>query len=260
MSGQLVLDGLILCSDVAIGGTFVALFQKLRTTKSSAGISLQTLVAIVSARCLHLGSHGFGMHYRPVELPLLFFTIMDVLNSLAGMACLSLFALRYHTYEEEKDNFGIQLFEGVRWLPKWGGFKYRPVAAASFIYFLVAIVAFIWYFIRDVGHSYNTFLMSYYTCYYEALGAVALVPQLWMFHQDKRVSPIMGTFVVLVALGRVFTLTFWVAFPIVHPFAVPANRRIQIASETVNLLILSDFLFYWARSKMRGEKDIILPM
>ena len=38
----------------------------------------------------------------------------------------------------------------------------------------------------------------------------------------------------------------------------PDNRGIQMASEMLNLLILSDFLFYWVRSKVRGEKDIII--
>merc|ERR1711904_25486 len=33
---------------------------------------------------------------------------------------------------------------------------------------------------------------------------------------------------------------------------MPANRGIQISSETLNLLILSDFLYYWAKSKMLG--------
>merc|ERR1712032_342311 len=48
MIGTCWLDGLILCSDIAIGGTFVTVFEQLRRTKSSAGISLQTLIAIVS--------------------------------------------------------------------------------------------------------------------------------------------------------------------------------------------------------------------
>jgi len=256
MFGMFVLDALILGSDVAMGGTFLAVFQKLRKTGSSAGLSLQTLVAILSARMLHLASHRIGLHYTPNVIPFTLFFLTDIVNLLAGLTCLFfLVNFYYSTYEVEKDNFGIQLFERFNLLPKSGPLRHKPEVAASFLYIVVAIAAFGWYYARP---KFPSFAIGYFCCFFEAMSAVALVPQLWMFNKDKRVSPLLANFVVLIAVGRVCTLTFWSAYPLVFPWRVPQNRSIQMISESLNLLILSDFLFYWARSKIRGEKEIIL--
>jgi hypothetical protein len=182
---------------------------------------------------------------------------MDVANAFAGLVCLWNFCVHFYpTYEIDKDNFGIQLFDRFNCLPKSGIVKYRPIAAASLLYVTVAVAALMWYFVRNNGHS--SFASAYFCCYYEALYAVALIPQLFMFNKDKCVPGLLATFVILVAAGRVCTLTFWYCYPYVHPFTTPANRGIQMSSETVNLLILSDFLYYWVRSKLRGHKDVIL--
>merc|ERR1739848_211950 len=86
-----------------------------------------------------------------------------------------------------------------------GGRIYTAIAA-SFLYAVVAIGAFGWYTVR---RSQLNFMKSYFTCFYEVMSGVALIPQLWMFHQDKRVSPPLANFVVLTALNRLCTLTFW---------------------------------------------------
>merc|ERR1719321_1838974 len=99
-------------------------------------------------------------------------------------------------------------------------------------------------------------MLSFFICLYEALCMVALIPQLWMFHQDKWVNQLLATFVVMVALNRVCTLTFWISYTWVNPWNTPANRRIQIITEVGNLLVLSDFLYYWIRAKMRGESRV----
>lgn len=254
--GELMLDGFIFGADLAIGATFLAVFQKLRTTRSAAGLSLQTLVAIVTARCLHLLSHPLALHYSPTVLPKELFCLLDGVNALMGVACLFIFGTYYYsTYEVDKDNFGIQIFDAFDCLPKSGPLQHRPIAAASFLYFLVAVAALVWYCVRAGSLS---FASGYFCCFYEAMSAVALIPQLWMFNKDKRVPSLLATFVVLVAVGRVCTLAFWWSYTLVHPWRSPANRGIQMSFETLNLLILSDFLYYWGRSKWLGQKDVVL--
>jgi len=251
-----MLDGFIFGADLALGGTFVAVFQKLRTSRSAAGLSLQTFVAIVTARCLHMFSHALSLHYMPTVLPYGMFASLDVVNALAGLSCLVVFCKYYYSsYEQEKDNFGIQIFDAFNCLPKSGPLSYRPIAAASFLYLVVAVAALMWYSVRAGTMSFGA---GYFCCFYEAMGAVALIPQLWMFNKDKCVPSLLATFVVLVAVGRICTLAFWWSYPMVYPWRTPANRGIQIGSETVNLLILSDFLYYWVKSKLLGEKDVVL--
>ena len=273
--------GRIHCSDVCISGTFVVLFLQLRKTRSAAGFSLQTLATVVGARVIHLISHNIQLHYSPNVLPWFIYPTMDVFSACAGVALLLSFCLYYFpSYEKEKDNFGIHIFERLELVGKNSPLKNNPFLAASFLYASVAVIALLWYAVRK---SQRSFLVSYFCCYYEAMGAVALIPQLWMFHQDKRVSPLLANFVVLTAMHRLFTLAFWIFYPRVFIWRYPDNRGVQIASETLklgvaevtgqvlvhlgplvspvdarNLLILSDFLFYWLRSKLRGDREVII--
>lgn len=129
------------------------------------------------------------------------------------------------------------------------------MVAAGFLYCCITVLALLWYCIRRSHHS---FLVSYFCCFYEVMGAFALIPQLWMFQKDKRVSPPLANFVVLTAFNRLCTLLFWISYPRVYYWRYPDNRGIQMASETINILILSDFLYYWVRSKMRGDKEVVI--
>eukprot|EP00434_Breviolum_minutum_P007436 symbB.v1.2.006560.t1/scaffold391.1/size216359/15 len=254
--GEIFLDLLIFCSDLCISGTFVVVFLQLRKSRSAAGLSLQTLATVVGARVIHLISHNIQLHYSPNVLPWLLYPTMDVVSACAGVAVLASFCMYYFpSYEKGKDNFGIQALERANLIPKDSPLKTNPFVAAGFLYACVAVLAIIWYLVRK---SQRSFLVSYFCCYYEAMGAVALIPQLWMFHQDKRVSPLLANFVVLTAMHRIFTLAFWISYPRIFVWRYPDNRGIQMASETVNLLILSDFLFYWARSKLRGDSEVII--
>eukprot|EP00933_Yihiella_yeosuensis_P037564 TRINITY_DN31557_c0_g1_i1.p1 TRINITY_DN31557_c0_g1~~TRINITY_DN31557_c0_g1_i1.p1 ORF type:complete len:265 (-),score=8.44 TRINITY_DN31557_c0_g1_i1:172-966(-) len=254
--GELWLDGLINCSDLCIGGTFVMVYLNMKKTRSAAGMSLQTLATVVGARVLHLISHGISLHYQPTVLPWFIYPTVDVINAIIGVLVLYSFVTYYYlSYEKSKDNFGIHFFEKFKLIDTASPLRTNPFVAAMFMYGSVAVIALLWYFVR---RSQHTFLISYFCCYYEVMGGVALIPQLWMFHQDKRVSPLLAYFVVLTALNRLCTLMFWICYPRVFYWRYPDNRGIQMASECVNLLILSDFLFYWARSKIRGDKEILI--
>merc|ERR1711941_169578 len=121
-------------------------------------------------------------------------------------------------------------------------------------------LAVIWYMIRSTNSYSLTSHTATYTCFTEALSAVALLPQLWMFRADKRVDQNLASFIVAVAVNRMCTLLFWTCLPflVLHKWAVPTNRSVQMALETINLLILADFLYYWVRAKLRGDKEVIL--
>jgi len=231
----------------------VAVFLQLKTHKSTVGMSLQSLIAIVSARNLHLLSHWLGIHYRPNELSMTMFFGIDVINAVAGIGCIVIFMAHKSTYEIDKDNFGLAFFDRFQLIPKTGLLSSRPLLAASFIYTVTLVLAFLWSFVRAPTGTWG---VGYFCCIYEVMCMVALIPQLWMFHQDKWVTELLAWFVVMVALNRVCTLTFWVSYSWVNPWNTPANRNTQIMIELLNLAVLGDFLFYWVRAKLRGETRI----
>eukprot|EP00929_Paragymnodinium_shiwhaense_P040415 TRINITY_DN21106_c0_g1_i1.p1 TRINITY_DN21106_c0_g1~~TRINITY_DN21106_c0_g1_i1.p1 ORF type:complete len:263 (+),score=43.64 TRINITY_DN21106_c0_g1_i1:112-900(+) len=251
--GSLWLDSCIMFSDMAIFGTFAAVFSQLNGKRSAEGMSLQTLIAVVSARVIHLGSQLLGIHYRPTDFPSSIYLFSDIVNAAAGVACIALFVKCRSTYEVEKDNFGIHLFDRLKLVPEKGFFANRTVLAGCLIYAVTFALAFLWSLVRKSSGAWH---VNYYCCIYEALCMVALIPQLWMFHQDKLVNQLLGTFVVMVALNRLCTLAFWVTYTWVNPWSAPANRGIQIFTELLNLAVLADFLYYWARAKLRGETRI----
>merc|ERR1712050_369943 len=109
--------------------------------------------------------------------------------------------------ERSKDNFGIQLFEHFGWLPREGKLRESPVVASAFMYGMGGVFAYLWYLVRGG---------SGFVCFLEVLSGLALVPQLWMFTKDKRVSPALGYFVALTAASRLCTLAFWVSYPYVR--------------------------------------------
>merc|ERR1712183_976295 len=126
-------------------------------------MSLQTLVAIVSARVLHLFSHWLGIHYKPQDIPFPVYFTFDIVNSGMGIGCIMLFLCHRSTYEMEKDNFGLQLFDKFGLTPKAGLFSSRPVLAASFIYVATVALAFLWSFVRTSAGSWG---LNYFCCVY----------------------------------------------------------------------------------------------
>lgn len=254
--GELFLDTLIICSDLALTGTFMSVLLKMKQSRSAAGLSLQTLATLVLARTLHCFSHALSMHYQPRVAPWLWFFGIDLFNAAVGVAgCGLIVGVLYSSYEKQKDDFGIQLYQKLGLLGNDPDSPYRTALAWSLLQIAVALLALFWWSIRS---SRRSFLSSYFCCFYEAMAALALIPQLWMFQKDKVVQPVMANFVVLTAISRFCTLLFWVFYPRVMFWTYPDNRGVQMASESLNILILSDFLYHWVRSKLRGEKEIYL--
>lgn len=247
-----ILDLSILFSDVSILASFVALYLQVKTRKSALGLSLQTVGAVASSRLLHLLSHPLGVHFRPDTIPLGLYVLLDYCNAILGFFVLYFICMHHMaTYEAEKDNFS-QNFWIKLGLDRDVVFKLRY----TFIYIIAALFGLIWHMVR---RSHHGILLSYFCCYYEALCAVALLPQLWMFQQDRVVSPQLANFVALTAANRLFTLVFWLAYPYVFWNRYPDNRGVQMTSEILNLLILSDFLYYFIRARMKGQQVVVIP-
>eukprot|EP00397_Hematodinium_sp_SG-2012_P050501 GEMP01058733.1.p1 GENE.GEMP01058733.1~~GEMP01058733.1.p1 ORF type:complete len:256 (+),score=31.08 GEMP01058733.1:62-829(+) len=250
MSGRLLLDILILTGDMCLTCSLLSVFNQLKNTKTARSMSLLSLSAIVFARFIHSLSHPlFGLHFMPSELPMLLYHLMDWFNACLGIYVVFFF-LKYFssTYEHEKDDIGslfLRLFNvdsvGARWALFYGG---------------IAVIALIWNSVRRSHHPFWN--LAYFSSYYEVIGFLALMPQLWMFQRDRVVSKCLGNFIVCTALHRACTLSFWLCFPIVYTGRHMDNRTTQISSEILNLLILSDFLYYYVRAQMRGDKDIII--
>lgn len=248
----LVLDLSILGADVSILAAFVALFMQVRHRKSAAGISLQTLGALVAARVIHLLSHPLNVHFQPKEFENAVYSLLDVINAGVGSYLLYFIYSRHMgTYESEKDSFSQNFFLRTG-LNKELVHKLRY----AFVYIIAAVFGLVWYFIR---RSSQPFYISYFCCFYEALLAVSLLPQLWMFQQDRVVSPQLANFVALLAVSRLCTLIFWVAYPYINWNRYPDNRGVQMASELLNLAILSDFLYYFIKARMQGQNVVIIP-
>lgn len=246
------LDFSIFLSDLSILGSFIALFLQVKTRKSALGISLQTVGAVAAARSLHLLSHPLRLHFQPDTIPFFVYALIDYAS--AGFGCFVLFYIYKNygaTYESAKDNFS-QNFWLKLGLSKAVVHKLRY----SFIYITAGIIGIIWHFVRRSHHSFFT---SYFCCFYEALCAVALLPQLWMFQQDRVVSPQLANFVALTAANRLFTLIFWITYPYVFWNRYPDNRGVQMTSEILNLLILSDFMYYFIRARLKGQTVVVIP-
>ena len=242
----------ILMSDLSIFGSFVALYLQVKHRKSAVGVSLQTVGAVAASRTIHLLSHPLDLHFMPDTLPFALSMLMDYANAIFGCYVLWYIVQNYwNTYESEKDNFSENFLLKIG-VDRNMVRNYRY----AFIYVIAAVFGFIWYLFR---RSSVPFFASYFCCYYEALCAVALLPQLWMFQQDRVVSPQLANFVALTAANRLFTLIFWTSYPYVFWNRYPDNRGVQMTSEILNLLILSDFLYYFIKARMKGQKVVIIP-
>jgi hypothetical protein len=186
------------------------------------------------------------------------FTLLDLINAAFGVFVLHTVLTKFlPTYESEKDNFGEGLLEKLfaKYYRSSVSVSSRLLGRGGFLYVVALALGLVWYAVR---RSHQSFLTSYFCCVYEVLCAVALLPQLWMFQKDRVASPQLANFVVLIAVNRLCTLAFWTIYPWIF-WRYPDNRGVQMASEIINLLIISDFLFYYVKARLRGEEFVRIP-
>jgi hypothetical protein len=203
------------------------------------------------------------LHYSAQELPPSLFLGLDCITTAAALTALLSFILKIGTYEYHKDTFGIHLFERFQNFDKFGkparGPCHTGVVSALVLYSFVAVMSVAWHHVRFLAVQQSLFAnpCEYYLSFYEMLAALCLLPQVWMFHLDKRVPSVLANFVLFFALHKLLVLVFWAAYPFLKG-DYPTNRTIQMAFVAMSLLIQADFLYYWTRSAMRGYLDVVL--
>jgi len=105
------------------------------------------------------------------------------------------------------------------------------------------------------------------------LDTFCLLPQVFMMTKTGgKVESLLANFVVLQFLSRVCILIFWLdAYEeladgyyadVRNP--APGGRNIQgymfLGLATVQLLVAADFMFYYVKAKVAGDKDVVLPV
>eukprot|EP00386_Alphamonas_edax_P006332 GDKI01020531.1.p1 GENE.GDKI01020531.1~~GDKI01020531.1.p1 ORF type:complete len:282 (+),score=60.48 GDKI01020531.1:174-1019(+) len=231
---------------------YAAVLLKLRADKSALGLSQQTLLALFLSELNNVVLQVYlSAKYRfPLGLS---FYFCDLITTLASLACFMYVRHRFaNSYEKDRDTFGL------RFLSPFLG----TAAANKFYWVVLYLIAFavalpLYVFRR----SPLGFFWSMYECFDDALLAVALIPQLFMFYnkRPRKVSSLMGRFVVCLFFARCFALTYWVTYPLFKSGDIP-SRGLHMATEILNILILADFCYYYLKAKMAGQGDIALPI
>lgn len=191
----------------------------------------------------------------PQALPL----FVDIVGALLAIfcTCCLLSNRLFATYQNDRDDFGVQIFERLNFRPTSGLLRHRPILGACFFYFVVAMSAAVWHSVQG-GRSR---FVGYISCFTDVLGAMALLPQIWMFHKEKRAPAHLATLVLLIVSARMCIVQHIILRAIVYGRTVFLTNVMQLLSrETMFILIFADFLYFFARSKARGEKDIILEI
>lgn len=170
------------------------------------------------------------------------------------------------TYSVQADNFG----HWIKALPVSP--TQLRVAQWSVLYLLGCSLAFFVWVLRRGGHSGA--LGSYVVCFAEVLSAIALWPQILMFHNNKVVDRLLGDVILCCVASKLVSLLFWVLYPSLILSALagsataggrgrpaelvgaeaesllyPSNRGVQIAADLLNLLLLSDFLVLMVKER-----------
>uniref|UniRef100_A0A0G4F9T4 ER lumen protein-retaining receptor n=1 Tax=Chromera velia CCMP2878 TaxID=1169474 RepID=A0A0G4F9T4_9ALVE len=230
---------------------YVIIIWKVKKDRSAAGISLQSLFALflsefnnVVLQVILAWTYNFSLG--------LAFWICDVSTSiLSFFSWYHIFTKYYSSYEKDRDTFGLKF---CRVLPNNLGKK----VYAFFLYFVAFVITIPLFIFR---RTRLPTLYSLYECFDDTMLALALIPQLYMFYnrRPRRVSSLLGHFVVLLFIARLCALSYWLTYPIFHSGAIP-SRGLHICTELFNLLILLDFLYYYLVAAVKGEKDIALPL
>ncbi|KAJ1613497.1 signal peptide-containing protein [Cryptosporidium canis] len=255
---------------------------KVYSDKSALGISMQTLCALCfSEFCGALLNVWFSL-YTGIMLDWSF--QIDVISTFLSVLCLYTVWRKFsNSIEDQYDTFGLNIL--VRILSILGSNsvdkdaikngeragKIKPTgitgAVSGSLYWLVlyilavplSLIFLMFRSRRRLG------LITSLLAYDDAVRALALVPQLYMFHikSPRKVSEHLALFVVFEFILKILALFYWVSMPL---FRIPhESRNYNIAVQIFNIGILLDFAYHYFRAKFNGEKtlqyasDLIIP-
>ncbi|POM83416.1 ER lumen protein retaining receptor family protein [Cryptosporidium meleagridis] len=250
---------------------YLALFLKLKREKNVVGLSLQTMLMLVVAECNHvLITAVLSSHYH-VELGLDFYLCDCSTALLSAVTFAYIYFNFYETYESNRDTFGLNVTDFIFcWILKADrsnyfiqkkSNRYYSISKKIFwltIYILNIFLGLIIFFLRK---SSSPPIISFWESYMDSLLSLALLPQIFMFYNKKprKVSSLLAHFVVFILLARVFMLLYWILYPLFKLSIVP-GRKLHIFSESLNVTFLMHFMYYFIRSKLNGENEILLPL
>lgn len=249
------------------------LTYKVYSDRSALGISLQTLCALCfSEFCGALLNIWFSI-YTGIMLDWSF--QVDILSTMLSVLCLYTVWSKFpNTIEDQYDTFGLNIL--VRILSLFGSSsvdkeaiksgeragKIRPTGVvgsfSSSLYWLVlyilaiplSIVFLMFRTKRRLG------LITSLLAYDDAIRALALLPQLYMFHikSPRKVSEHLALFMMFEFSLKILALIYWMSMPL---FRIPhESRNYNIVVQLFNIGILLDFAYHCFKAKMNGEKSI----
>ncbi|EEA06982.1 uncharacterized protein CMU_033670 [Cryptosporidium muris RN66] len=258
------------------------LTYKVYRDRSALGISLQTLWALCfSELCGALLNIWFCLH-TGASLDWSF--QVDLISTVLSVLCWYTVWKKFsNTIEDQYDTFGLNIL--VRILSLIGSNsvdstalksgtragQIRPTGWAGrisgTIYWLVLYIFAIplsMLFLAFRSRRRLGFVTSL-LAYDDAVRALALVPQLYMFHikNPRKVSEHLALFVIFEFILKLLALFYWVSMPL---FRTPhESRGYNIVVQLVNIGILLDFAYHYLRARLNGEKtlqyasDLMIP-
>ncbi|KAH8739234.1 protein with signal peptide and 6 transmembrane domains [Cryptosporidium ryanae] len=249
------------------------LTYKVYNDRSALGISLQTLCALCfSEFCGALLNIWFSI-YTGIMLDWSF--QIDILSTVLSVLCLYTVWSRFsNTIEDQYDTFGLNIL--VRVLMLFGSNsidkeaikngeragKVRPTGLigsfSSSLYWLVlyilAIPLSIIFLMFRTRRRFG--IITSLLAYDDAIRALALLPQLYMFHikSPRKVSEHLALFMMFEFSLKILALVYWLSMPL---FRMPhESRNYNIVVQLFNIGILLDFAYHYFRAKLSGEKSI----
>ncbi|CAD7936716.1 unnamed protein product [Amoebophrya sp. A25] len=263
-SSMMLLDLLLLCADfsVLIGG--LSLVCQIRQTRSLAGLSVQTVGALLASRGVHFAAGVLGFHYDPFRSLLVDTAIVFALAVLA-MQVMEFQA----TYEGlGKDKFGRWMLQLLDTKKVGGGFAMSALGSSgglagptgdyasdlppgvpavtvavlqgSCLYLASFILAVVWTLVRRTSMGFGSLLY----CWYETLTLLALFPQVYMFasmRADQRGTStprdalLRIDFLLFFAVNKVALLGFWLLYPILLGGSASTLGAVQPPADTPGL-------------------------
>ena len=107
--------------------------------------------------------------------------------------------------------------------------------------------AWVWYYQDFLQLLWFQFLYTFSF----ALESIAILPQLQITKHKGRVDPLMSNYMLLLCLYRLLYIAHWFTTP---------NRTDSIIKCLcfVHVCLFADFVYYYIRSRRRGERDTVL--
>ncbi|KAH0483486.1 MAG: hypothetical protein KVP17_004136 [Porospora cf. gigantea B] len=251
------------------------LMAKVRLDRTVFGISIQTILAMTVTEVMMATLNAyFLIRYRRHSQSFLLIDLPSV--ALAVCALWSVLSHR-RSYEEQYDTWGLNVLNYVLYFlgdPAVDLDECRKAAHMGHVrprgpvgryllqcYWLVLYVAVLplataFFLVRTYlrSASFDEAVVSYT----DALRAVALMPQVYMFFAKKgrRLSEQLGLMVFFEFLNRWVALLYWVCLPLFYDRKTMKMRGYNLVVQLINISLLSQFGYWYIKEKLATNKGL----